>query len=93
MKEITFNQASASGLPNSPGAYMLGSGTTSFYVGSSNDLQRRTLEHLNGESNPCLRRKNVQKVWYQTTRTEAEARAIEREWYRKFGHECNEREP
>ncbi len=89
MNKITFNQASASGLPSSPGAYILGNGSKVHYVGRTDDLQRRTREHLNNETNPRLRAASITTMWYEPTRTVADAQRLERAWYAKYRPDCN----
>lgn len=89
MNKVTFGQAAASNLPTSCAAYILGIGTTAHYVGSTDNLQRRTQEHLTNEPNDKLRARRCDTMWYQTTRTIAEAQQLERDWYSKFRPDCN----
>jgi len=94
MKAILLTAHDVALLPEKPGAYLLGSNQQPVYVGSTNNLRRRGKEHLpENETNSCLKRKRPGTMWYQECSSEAEARKLEKEWYGKYGHTCNEQEP
>lgn len=67
------------------------------YVGMSNDLRNRLLDHLSdGEENACLKEKvSTLRVWYRIAYApfEEDRQNAERTMYRKYRPSCNETEP
>jgi len=82
---------------NRPGAYELGNATgTVVYIGSSDDVQRRLLDHAKAGSTTCIARHATQyRVEYSGDDPVARARELYDEHVRTFGAPpaCNESRP
>ncbi len=82
---------------NRPGVYELGNATgTVVYIGSSEDVQRRLLDHAKAGSTTCIARHATQyRVEYTANDPAARARELYDEHVRTFGAPpaCNETRP
>jgi excinuclease UvrABC nuclease subunit len=68
-------------IPNTPGAYRLYLGTDVVYVGSSDNLRSRIIEHVTREANPLIVSCGWTQVAWQQTGSANSARALEWSWY------------
>ena len=83
--------------PSSPGVYFLYE--TSFldsvprltYIGETNNLKRRLLEHDDGKDGPCTQ--NAHKFAFERTPSKAKAKQQETVYLDKFKQENNRRTP
>ncbi len=86
-------------VPEKEGIYRLSNTEGVFYVGQSDNLQRRLLEHLSEEKNDCIKEKLQFKVEFRFALLEGEKERLCAESYmyrhcKKGGEgECNDKEP
>ena len=76
--------------PTGSGVYALWAGQTLVYVGESDDLQRRLLEHLTNPG-PCLRLYAALAFGYEVNPTVTERRERRDELIAEFNPACNAR--
>ena len=83
--------------PTSPGVYflyersLLDSVLRLTYIGETNDLKRRLLEHDDGKDGPCTQ--NAHKFAFERTPSKAKAKRQETVYLDKFKQENNDRTP
>jgi len=103
---ITYNEENVKyNVQKKPGIYRLlraqESGYGVFYVGQTDNLQRRLLEHLSSEEeNPCIKKELKYTAYFRFALLEAEKDRLcaESYLYREFdvdgnGPPCNEQKP
>lgn len=101
--DIEFNRNSLERLENKGGVYILSvrlkiGSLRVFYVGKSEDLKKRLLEHLSGtNSSECIQ-KHMENHYvyfnYAYVNSEEDRKNIEHTLYHHFGKpECNDVEP
>ena len=56
-----------------------------FYIGFTSDLKRRMQEHLSGSNHTTKRMQDIELVYYEACRNEADARAREKSLKTGFG--------
>lgn len=79
--------------PAQPGAYRLEKKGAVIYVGSTVNLSERYDQWRTDPENDCVKRTGWDNFVYRATTSEAEARALECEWYKAYNPPCNEVAP
>lgn len=96
----SFNEDQVKRIPEKEGIYRLSNAEGVFYVGQSDNLQRRLLEHLPGkEENKCIKEKLKNQVYFRFALLESEKDRLYAESF-MYNHfkkqnecECNDKNP